>query len=367
VLYDKNYFSYNLPGLNRRTVRVPIEKAYEIPVKIKLIGYSPELLSATLFVASLLFVSGAVAQNVGIGVSSPQSKLSVNGTTSSGGLAIGDATYTSTAGTVAPTNGALIQGNTGIGLQKPQVPLHVDGEVYVSPGGVTGSFWNGTANMDGVQLEPGGFIGVQRAGGADLVLSKGAAYTNTWLEQFVFNGTVVGTIQVNASANPTGVTYGTTSDQRLKENIRPTAKGLNAVMKIQVRDYNFKSKPGTNETGFIAQQLYTVLPDAVTVGGENAAKKPWTVDYGRVTPLLTRAIQEQEVEIDVLKEQNGKQDATIIAQQAKIATLETEVASLKASNEKLAAMSSEVEALKKAVAAIQSKDSNSVRTVVLNK
>jgi hypothetical protein len=30
------------------------------------------------------------AQNVGIGVSSPKSMLSVNGTTSSGGLAIGD-------------------------------------------------------------------------------------------------------------------------------------------------------------------------------------------------------------------------------------------------------------------------------------
>jgi hypothetical protein len=49
--------------------------------------------------------------------------LSVNGTTSNGGLAIGDSTYTSTAGTVAPTNGALIEGNVGIGLTGPQVPL----------------------------------------------------------------------------------------------------------------------------------------------------------------------------------------------------------------------------------------------------
>lgn len=99
------------------------------------------------------------AQNVGIGVSSPKSMLSVNGTTSSGGLAIGDSTYTSTAGTVAPTNGALIEGDVGIGLTGPQVPLHVDGEVYVSPGGITGQFWNGTANIDGIQFDPTGFIG----------------------------------------------------------------------------------------------------------------------------------------------------------------------------------------------------------------
>jgi hypothetical protein len=48
--------------------------------------------------AALLFISSATAQNVGIGVSNPLSRLSVNGTTSSGGLAIGDSTYTSTAG-----------------------------------------------------------------------------------------------------------------------------------------------------------------------------------------------------------------------------------------------------------------------------
>jgi hypothetical protein len=62
---------------------------------------------------------------VGIGVTSPQSRLSVNGTTSSGGLAIGDSTYTSTAGTVAPTNGAIIQGQVGIGINAPIAYLHV--------------------------------------------------------------------------------------------------------------------------------------------------------------------------------------------------------------------------------------------------
>ena len=42
---------------------------------------------------AILFSTALQAQNVGIGVSNPQSKLSINGTTASGGLAIGDATY----------------------------------------------------------------------------------------------------------------------------------------------------------------------------------------------------------------------------------------------------------------------------------
>ena len=308
-------------------------------MKRHVVKFSQERLFTAFASATLLFVSSAAAQNVGIGVTSPQSKLSVNGTTGSGGLAIGDSTYTSTSGTVAPANGAIIQGSVGMGIKTPQVPLHVNGSVYVAPGGVTGNFWNGTANTDGTELDLFGLIGIQRAAGADLCLSKPPSYTNTWLIQFLLNNTTIGTVSVGSGG--TTVVYGTTSDARLKENIRPTAKGLNEVMKIQVRDYNFKSKPGQNDTGFIAQELYTVFPDVVTRGGEDAANEPWTVDYGRVTPLLTKAIQEQQVEIDSLKEQIGRQDAQLKA--------------LKAENAKLTAIVSKVESLEQAVNGLQTK------------
>ena len=69
--------------------------------------------------AAALLTSTASAQNVGIGTTTPKSKLSVNGSTASGGIAVGDATYTSTTGTVAPLNGAIIQGFTGIGTKSP--------------------------------------------------------------------------------------------------------------------------------------------------------------------------------------------------------------------------------------------------------
>jgi hypothetical protein len=296
-------------------------------------------------VPALFFAADVHAQNVGIGVSSPQSKLTVNGN-----LAVG-AGYN----IAAPTNGALIEGNTGIGLTAPQVPLHVNGQVYVAAGDVAGLFWNGTANMDGVQINPG-WIGMQRSGNAELHLAKAAGSTVLDLAHFLYNGNLVGAIVINSDL--TSVAYNATSDQRLKENIRPTAKGLNELMRIQVSDYNFKSTPGRNETGFIAQQLYTVLPEVVTPGGENPAEKPWTVDYGRVTPLLTKAIQEQQAEIDVLKEQNGKQAA-------RLAALEAENAKLQRANERLAEISSQMEVLKKVVATMQEKENGSVRTVAL--
>jgi hypothetical protein len=124
-------------------------------LKQAIMKISPMITGGSGVLLAILLSTALQAQNVGIGVSNPQSKLSVNGTTSSGGLAIGDSTYTSTAGSVAPVNGAIIQGSTGIGILTPQVALHINGQEYVAASGVTGNFGNGTANQDGVQVEAG--------------------------------------------------------------------------------------------------------------------------------------------------------------------------------------------------------------------
>src|ERR1700757_1787001 len=351
-----------VPAYYRQTARKFRKGVKEFLTQMKIIRPLVGAISLTFNAATL------PAQNVGIGISSPKSMLSVNGTPSSGGLAIGDSTYTSTAGTVAPTNGALIEGNVGIGLTGPQVPLHVDGEIYVSPGGVTGSFWNGTANIGGFQINPSGYLGAQRDAGAGVHVAKTTAYTNVNLEIFSISGAAIGSIAVNSAG--TGVVFNTGSDIRLKENIRPTAMGLDDLMRIQVSDFNFKSKPGRTETGFIAQQLYTVLPDAVTVGGANPVVEPWTVDYGRVTPLLTRAMQEQQAEIEALKEQAKKQDAAFKAENAALksenAKLEAENAKLQDANQKLAEIASQMEVLKKVVTTLQEKEKGGVRTAALD-
>jgi hypothetical protein len=73
------------------------------------------LFSLSLF---LLFYPGGVkAQGLGVGIAAPVSKLDVNGN-----LTVG-ATYAGT--NAAPTNGAIIQGNVGIGLTAPNGRLHV--------------------------------------------------------------------------------------------------------------------------------------------------------------------------------------------------------------------------------------------------
>ncbi len=88
---------------------------------MKTLNYISRPLFAACASATLLFVSSAAAQNVGIGISNPQAKLTVNGTTASGGIAVGDSTFN----VAAPANGVIIQGFTGIGTTAPISKLHL--------------------------------------------------------------------------------------------------------------------------------------------------------------------------------------------------------------------------------------------------
>jgi hypothetical protein len=149
---------------------------------MRTLNYICQPLFAACASVTVFLVSSAAAQNVGIGVSNPQSKLSVNGTTASGGLAVGDATYTSTAGTVAPANGGIIQGNVGIGTKTPVSPLNVVAE---------GS--NGGASDD-IRLES---YGPTHAPALYIVTARGtyAAPTN------LVNGDVLGVMQTAGFVN----------------------------------------------------------------------------------------------------------------------------------------------------------------------
>ena len=112
------------------------------------------------------------------------------------------------------------------------------------------------------------------------------------------SGTVLGSI---SQAGATSVAYNTTSDERLKQNIHVTESGIDQLMQVGVYDYQYKDDPTYEQTGFLAQQLNTIFPDAVHVGGDDESTDPWMVDYGRITPLLVKAIQDQQREIEQLK------------------------------------------------------------------
>ncbi len=99
-------------------------------------------------------------------------------------------------------------------------------------------------------------------------------------------------------SNQTSVQYVTTSDYRTKKNIKPLENGLDRVCKLKPVKFDWKLNDETTE-GFIAHEVQDIFPEAVS--GEKDGEDMQGMDYGRITPLLVKAIQELKAEIDELK------------------------------------------------------------------
>lgn len=122
------------------------------------------------------------------------------------------------------------------------------------------------------------------------------------VNQIVFrnaNG-AVGSIQTNVSTT----TYATSSDYRLKEDIRPVANAVSRLMSISPVNFAWKAD-GSRVDGFIAHEVQEVIPEAVT-GAKDAVDADGNpvyqgIDQSKLVPLLTAALQEALTKIDALE------------------------------------------------------------------
>jgi len=163
-------------------------------------------------------------------------------------------------------------------------------------------------------------VGIGYAAGANF-----AAASNTISIGYYAQATADNTIQLgNPDINfvrSTGAFYGrsfnVTSDLRLKTNIAPLQNSVADIMQLKPVSYEKKSSLASNsssikENGFIAQDLQKVMPSLVTEGTDN--DKLLSVNYTALIPVLTKALQEQQKQIE-------DQNAKIAAQQKQIEEL----------------------------------------------
>jgi len=115
------------------------------------------------------------------------------------------------------------------------------------------------------------------------------------LSQYQFYVTYGGTIYAR-STSITGL-----SDVSEKENIRDLETGLNSVLALQPRRFDWKNGSGTNVSGFIAQEVQSVLPDLVESYKISDEENKLGLKMGDMIPTLVKAIQEQQAIIDSLK------------------------------------------------------------------
>ena len=121
---------------------------------------------------------------------------------------------------------------------------------------------------------------------------------------------VVGNARISAmsgindiGADANGVLQAATSDMNLKNTIEDSPFGLNEILLLNpvtflYNDENRKIDSDVNEVGFIAQDVFDIIPNAVSSTGTGDLQ----LDYRAITATLVKAIQEQNALIKALEQ-----------------------------------------------------------------
>ena len=238
-------------------------------------------------VASNAVISITTGEKVGIGVEDPTEKLEVVGDMScSVDLHVGDDIF--------------VGGNVGIGDTSPNAKLHVKTDTGNSSDYV--AYFQNTRTHRSQSVVR---ISTSAAGGGGTIdIDDNATFIDFWGNN---NSQIMGAI--STGANGWGTAYGSNSDRRLKENIIPTAFGLKDLLKLEVCDYNWKADTSSSAlaTGLIAQDVGKIYPAAAIIPSEESGRYA-SIDYGRFTPLLIQAIQDQQKVIDDLQKRITKME-----------------------------------------------------------
>jgi hypothetical protein len=133
---------------------------------------------------------------------------------------------------------------------------------------------------------------IQQAG--DIRISKTGTAADTMIG-FYRNGsgTSVGRIESTSTATD----FITSSDERLKDNIVDASAGN--INDLKVRSFDWKVDGSHQEYGFIAQELETVAPYAVSKG--EIDDDMWGVDYSKLVPMLVKEIQDLKAKVEALE------------------------------------------------------------------
>ena len=131
-----------------------------------------------------------------------------------------------------------------------------------------------------------------------------ALYLNTGGGNYIFEQAGTARFTISSSGGSPS------SDRKLKENIEDIQYGLDTIKQLRPRKFQWKGEnvPAgeKDDIGFIAQEVESIIPEVVNENihpddpgdGSRNIKR---LDYGHLTSVLVKAVQEQQIIIEDLK------------------------------------------------------------------
>ena len=245
------------------------------------------------------------SENVGIGTSSPSSLLHINNTAdSANGITIQNASSSGSAD-------AYLQFTTA----NSTVRMGID-----ATGTDIFKISNGTAlgTNDALAIDSSGnvLVGTTTGRGKITILhsSNSTATPTLWCGNdgasavWVSFGNSSGGVYGSISRSGSSTAYNTTSDHRLKENVDYTFDATTRLKQLKPCRFNFIADADTTVDGFLAHEVQSVVPEAIT-GTHNEEDDEGNpimqgIDQSKIVPLLVKTIQELEARITALE--NGE-------------------------------------------------------------
>ena len=146
----------------------------------------------------------------------------------------------------------------------------------------------------------GGVIVADDGNGSFIQISKNTTSAVPAMEFYNSNGRVG---QIIPSGSATSFT--TSSDYRLKENVVTDWDATSRLKQLKPSRFNFKADKDTTLDGFLAHEVSSIVPEAITRTKDevdtdgNAVMQ--SIDQAKLVPLLTKTLQEAVAKIETLE------------------------------------------------------------------
>jgi hypothetical protein len=236
------------------------------------------------------------SERVGIGIASPSANLEVRGASSNGQIYLGGSTTATYGKFYSDNDGTLIaSADAGNNAASSYFGVEVDGTERMridSSGNVlvgTTSLIGDSSRLNISYTYTNSGVGLK----SDTTSTHNAImFTNT-------NGTV-GTITTSGSSTA----YNTSSDYRLKENVSYDFDATTRLKQLKPARFNFIADADTTVDGFIAHEIQSVIPEAIS-GEKDATKTKEKVVVDSNGNVIAENIEQSDWETGKIADENG--------------------------------------------------------------